>query len=124
MNAYIYRAALICEACALQFIKNNPSVENTGDSDSYPQGPHAQGGGEADSPQHCNMGNECVDSIPSGNPDKFPNWGAFLENPLTSDGYRHVENVCRRNLNNGATGGVALEVWAPFYKVSLEPDDE
>jgi hypothetical protein len=42
------------------------------DSDEYPKGPYPDGGGEADTPQHCD---HCH---------------CFLENPLTSDGYDYV----------------------------------
>jgi hypothetical protein len=50
----------------------DPENPATWDSGDYPKGPEADGGGEADSPQNC-----CV-------------CGAFLENPLTSDGYEYV----------------------------------
>jgi hypothetical protein len=47
-------------------------IADDGDSNEYPQGPYPNGGGEADSPQHCGS---CH---------------AFLENPLTGDGNDYV----------------------------------
>lgn len=84
MNAYIFQAALLCETCgkATQdqlrattkelhptFDENN---ESSFDSDYFPKGPYPYGGGEADSPQHCD---HC---------------GVFLENALTKDGESYV----------------------------------
>jgi len=80
-SAYVYQAALLCEDCGKAqrahldsaFADNgaDPGTDSD-DSDRYPQGPYADGGGEADSPQHC-------DSC-----------GAFLGNPLTGDGRAYV----------------------------------
>jgi hypothetical protein len=42
----------------------DPTAEHTYDSDKFPKGPLADGGGESDCPQHCDT---C---------------GVFLENPL------------------------------------------
>ena len=70
MKAYIYQAALLCEPCALDV----QAMTTPGpDSDDYPQGPFSDGGGEADSPQHCDL---C---------------GEFLQNPLTPEGVRYVQ---------------------------------
>ena len=75
MNVYIYRAALYCKECAE---RARDSVRHTckrhrndaqhawDDSEHWPHGPYADGGGEADSPQHCDT---CH---------------VFLENPLAS----------------------------------------
>ena len=52
----------------------DPSNEHTWDSDDYPKGPYADGGGEADSPQFCAHCN------------------AFLRNPLTADGLEYVRH--------------------------------
>ena len=51
-----------------------PDPDNC-DSDEYPCGPYADGGGESDTPSHCGA---C---------------GEFLENPLTSHGYEYVREV-------------------------------
>lgn len=81
MNVYIYAAALHCEECG-EAIRDtltregkapaNPDNESSYDSDNFPKGPYANGGGEADCPQHCDS---CR---------------AFLDNPLTPDGVDYV----------------------------------
>jgi hypothetical protein len=86
MDAYIFQAELWCEACAKQAkIGNEPS----GDPDQYPQGPYPQGGGEADSPQHC------------------AGCGKFLENPLTTEGDYFVGSLLRDD--------ECPPEWADFY---------
>lgn len=79
MKAYIFNAALICEPCAESYMRDHdkpPHVdmanESTYDSDEWPKGPYGNGGGEADTPQHCD---HC---------------GVFLENALTPDGDSYV----------------------------------
>jgi hypothetical protein len=81
MDVYIYAAALLCEDCGEaqrqhldEAFADNGAAPGTDedDSDRYPQGPYPDGGGEADSPQHCD---QC---------------GTFLENPLTGDGYAYL----------------------------------
>ena len=67
MDAYVYQAALLCTPCALAAMLGREAQNivygsdythqfwphTWQESDSYPQGPYADGGGEADSPQHC-----------------------------------------------------------------------
>lgn len=81
MDTYIYQADIYCEECA-QKISNKIMVkpEKIFDtrnlkglsSDEFPHGPFPNGGGEADTPQHCG------------------NCGLFLENALTGDGECYV----------------------------------
>ena len=125
MDAYIYRAGLWCGACvikalvaarkaapgaiamspaeALQQIvsANGFTSESDYDSDDLPKGPYAQGGGEADTPQHCE------------------GCGQFLGNPLTSDGVLWVEDVIRGCLTTRKAAAVTNE-WADFYKDELD----
>lgn len=81
MQVYMLQAALICDHCASEFMANTPKPdhvvyfpnlneydESSYDSDEWPKGPYPDGGGEADTPQHCD---HC---------------GVFLENSLTLDG--------------------------------------
>ena len=102
MMAYTYKAALLCEACAAMVchdIRDGivPGDLDSADSDEAPQGPYANGGGEADSPQHCDHCN------------------AFLENPLTTDGVEYVENaIARLEFHGKPVSGPAAQ-WRAFY---------
>lgn len=101
MNAYVYQAALHCADCAAKLIAElapppnmQPRNESTWDSDDYPKGPYADGGGEADCPQHCDT---C---------------GAFLENPLTAEG----ENYVRELLARGDRAPTTRSIWHTAYR--------
>ena len=102
MEVYIFQAALLCAECAQQVMAEieypgNPKDEYTYDSDDYPKGPYSDGGGEADTPQHCD---HC---------------GVFLENPLTGDGYVYViEALLSYRAGNGGNGEV-LDIWFDEY---------
>jgi len=101
MNAYIYQAELLCEPCGnkvyLQLqgnLKNDPDYWN---SDTFPQGPYPDGGGEADTPNHCGT---C---------------GLFLENPLTQDGYEYVHEIVDNHTK--ACECQVVDEWADFYAI-------
>jgi uncharacterized Zn finger protein len=100
MKAYAYQAALHCESCGLTICAQldaegkrpaNVSDEYSFDSDDYPKGPFADGGGESDSPSHCDT---C---------------GKFLENPLTRDGEQYVKEAI------SADGKPLIDEWREFY---------
>ena len=57
-DAYMYNADLICEDCGNKIVEQleKKGIENTGDSNDFPQGPYSDGGGESDVPQHCKVG--------------------------------------------------------------------
>ena len=129
MDAYIYKAALWCGPCMIKTLvaerkaapgaielspaealaqivsANGFTSESDYDSNDLPKGPYADGGGEADTPQHCD---EC---------------SQFLENPLTGDGLTYVEDAVRAALRTkrltGATNDAVVE-WANFYKDELD----
>ncbi len=97
MRVYIFQADIYCEACgeAIRAERICNGARDDGTSDTLPQGPYGNGGGEADTPQHCGA---C---------------GEFLENPLTSDGLAYVaERVAEKPRH-----GIAARIWAPFYGV-------
>lgn len=102
MKVFEFQAALLCEDCGESIKAQLPDVSE--DSDDFPQGPYSNGGGEADSPQHCDA---CA---------------VFLDNPLTPDGERYCleqwEEYCTSGVGNP---GVLFEwltaypwVWAYF----------
>ena len=104
MNVYMYLAALYCEVCGEKIKEEldaagqrpeDPDDEGSFDSDDYPKGPYPDGGGEADTPQHCD---ECC---------------LFLENPLTDEGVHYV----REKIHCAARSSIAIKVWKPFYGI-------
>lgn len=102
MNVYVYKAALLCESCgedarAALECPGTVEYESSYDSDEYPKGPYPDGGGEADSPQHCD------------------NCDLFLENPLTGDGYAYV-----RGLVSELNPGPCVAEWCEFYDIDQE----
>lgn len=116
-DAYMFRAALYCEGCTNEIkwacIRESPTglAGSSEDPEYWPQGPFADGGGEADTPSHCD---EC---------------GGFLENALTSDGEAYVrdaqsrwDGVARRWLDSPAPSSPAAE-WRGFYAYLFDDDD-
>ena len=105
MDAYIYKAALYCEGCALHLRRTLPDESIINNSETWPQGPYANGGGEADTPQHCDT---C---------------DVFLENPLTSDGLNyvreHVEAEQTQNTRTGYEAQTRVGEWRTFYEDAL-----
>jgi hypothetical protein len=113
MNVYVYQAALICDRCAeagefrARLIAAGKTAEM--DSDHWPHGPYSNGGGEADTPQHCD---HC---------------GEFLRNPLTPDGVLYVNTLCIPYMDETelawseiadraeADGKAALAEWIRYY---------
>lgn len=109
MDVYIFKASLYCEDCGLDIKKRldaegkapeDADDEYSFDSDEYPKGPYGDGGGEADSPQHCD------------------GCGCFLENSLTSEGFSGVCDTIVESLSNGRTE--CTKEWADFYDISLK----
>ena len=106
MNVYVYQAALLCEDCGVQTRNklihegNGPDCddEQTYDSNDYPKGPYQDGGGESDTPNHCDM---CH---------------AFLENPLTTDGYAYMLDAVAEALRVPKQQRDAVREWWSFYK--------
>lgn len=115
MNVYMYQAALYCEDCGraicARLLKGkSPEADDDetfydDDSDKFPKGPYGNGGGEADTPQHCDCGADCLNAIELGFGWKI---GAWLENDLTAEGVRHVAEAV-------AYGGDVAELWAQWY---------
>jgi len=105
MDTYMYRAALYCDGDADKIMQEQarlqPDRVSEDDSEYWPQGPFADGGGEADSPQHCDT---C---------------GVFLENPLTDDGREYVRNEVSDAHGDRSDDRAVLTEWIDFYGDSL-----
>lgn len=108
MLTYMYRAALYCPDCAGKIQRNIDLKERgkergsypvvwAGDSESYPSGPYENGGGEADTPQHCDA---C---------------GVFLQNSLTSDGVRYLQEHVEAFETQGIGRADVIHEWTDFY---------
>ena len=111
MKAYLYQAALLCEKCAIsemvrltggdipiEALVSLASLPAKEDSDHWPQGPYADGGGEADTPQHCD---QCQ---------------LFLENPLTQEGVDYVQ----AQIEHGEGDQEVLREWHNHYWLDME----
>jgi hypothetical protein len=130
MDAYLYQAALYCGPCVVKALHaagkaapgaldmppadalfqivsaNGFDSQSDYDSDDLPKGPYADGGGEADTPQHCDA---C---------------GLFLENPLTGDGTRYVNEKLIEHARDGSGTRAVLKQWAQHYHAqSYEPGE-
>jgi hypothetical protein len=118
-SVYIYQAALVCEDCGRQIMMklDKQKVENDGDSDSYPQGPYGDGGGEADNAQFCDRGKSCVNAAKVAD-HKI---GYPLGNPLTTDGAEALIASIRRSLVDKTKygrriGRLLQSLWGKHYE--------
>jgi hypothetical protein len=108
MRVFMFQAALYCEHCGREHRDGLPvpegadlDNESTWDSDQYPKGPYSDGGGEADSPQHCD---DCH---------------TFLENPLTDDGVAYVREAIAAHTATGRGRADVVATWAEHYAADL-----
>lgn len=101
--AYIFQADIYCDECgaAIRDEYRANGIADDGDSDTFPQGPYPDGGGEADCPQHCGNCHE------------------FLENPLTSDGEEYVKQA----LIDATGDPEVLAQWSEYYGISADDDE-
>jgi len=105
LDVYVFQADLHCLRCGNKICEDltregkapaDPDDEVTYDSDDYPKGPYSDGGGEADTPQHC------------GTCDRF------LGNPLTADGVNYLKDAIEEKLETGY--GACVDEWTEFYR--------
>lgn len=110
MDAYVYRAALLCPDCADSTMHRlrRQGQEEAGDSDCWPQGPFPAGAGEADSPQHCD---QCK---------------VFLQNPLTDTGRAYVSWQLLEYQLYGHGEKEVIKAWREFYGPAIreEPPED
>jgi hypothetical protein len=111
MDAFIYNADIYCDSCGIDIRNNiqkdgkdpsNWNDESSYDSDDFPKGPIADGGGEADSPQHC------------------ANCHCFLENPLTMDGTSSMFDMILEFMNGQGGNREVINEWVDYYDVSIK----
>lgn len=119
MDVYAYQADLYCLDCGNAIkkdLKRGGAVDE-GDSDGFPQR-FVDGGGEADTPQHCGNLADCLKAIDLGT--GFP-IGAWLENPLTEDGIKYVaENLAENFLIPNSHKVRVANLWRQLYHNELE----
>lgn len=99
-DVYMYQAALWCGTCGEKLRAELPlpegadlEDEHTYDSDDYPKGPFPDGGGESDTPQHCDG---CK---------------VLLRHDLTDDGQRYVRETFREHILTGNGAPAVLDAW-------------
>ena len=114
--AYVYNADVWCDDCGRAIMADCDAAgrPDTGVSDDYPQ--YApDGGGEADTPQHCGAGEGCINAIilrqKSSITGKRQTYriGAWLENDLTAEGCEYVRQAVR------GPGGLCRRLWRKYY---------
>jgi hypothetical protein len=121
MEVYIFAADLYCEDCGARIIAwcEKHGKEKTEDSDSYPQGPYSDGGGEADTPQFCGAGADCINALTVDG----LNIGMPLDNPLTRYGAEYLRTECvtddtpATNSYRAALNKVYCEHWSDYLGV-------
>jgi hypothetical protein len=127
-NVYIYQAALYCDDCATEIMNQlakagkpgaDPNEPPPEDSDEWPQ-PASDGGGEADSPNHCDAGEGCEHAVtlPCGSKVGCP-----LAHELTSEGARYTnekiaEDLFRKDKHARQVG----RLWAVLFRDYLTDD--
>jgi len=118
-DVYVYAADLYCEDCGDAIREeltkqgeapDDPDDESSYDSDDFPKGPYSDGGGEADSVQHCGSHETCLNAIELPRGSKI---GAWLGNALTHEG---VQNVCEAVQG----GGAVAVLWGVWYEEDLD----
>lgn len=98
MEIYIYQADCYCKECGETIrtkltaegkAPEKPDDERSYDSDYFPKGPFPDGGGEADTVQHCACGEDCLNALEL----EGRKYGAWLENDLTTDGLNWLKET-------------------------------
>ena len=107
---YLYRNDLYCDECAKKLKKNIGICSNPHQSEDQILYPQQVEPSEADSPQHCGSLGRCLNAIDINGTEI----GAWLENPLTSDGEQYViDSVLDSD-------GICKELWKELYAYLFE----
>jgi len=115
--SYIYQADVWCDDCGRAICKRlkregkapaNPADEWSFDSDEYPK--RAGDDEEADTPQHCAAGEECINAI------ELPSGGkvGLLFGELTRDGVEYVKEAIAE-AQEGLGSKEVVDLWRQHY---------
>lgn len=128
-DVYVYQSALVCSDCGdaiakelrREGVEDDHTWQAGHESDPFPQGPHGDGGGEADSAQFCDRGRNCVNAVHVVPDHKI---GCPLGNPLTADGAEAVRESIRRmildpNKFGRRMGRLLCKVWHDYTETPL-----
>lgn len=132
--AYIYQADTWCDACGDAIkariasetpdaIPEDPDDERTYDSDTYPKWYDAENE-ESDGPENCADGS-CGGQYVSTNPGdarylSVGRYGTFLENRLTTDGYRTLKAMLDKH---GEHLPSHAREWANYYQFEYHANE-
>lgn len=111
---YTYQADIWCDKCGERIMLELKAIgrKDTGDSEDWPQ--EADLEEAADSPQNCASG-VCGGQywVTIDGRQRLLEYGEFLENPLTEEGYKNLKEM----LNGYDEGNITkpAEEWADFY---------
>lgn len=116
--SYIYQADVWCDDCGRAICKRlkreglapeNPGDEWTFDSDEYPK--RADDDDEADTPQHCAAGEQCINAIDLPSGDKV----GLLFGELTRDGVEYVKEAIAET-EEGLGSKEVTDLWQQHYR--------
>lgn len=123
-ETFVFKAALWCESDGRAIRKEiersgkSPEDQKHADSDDWPAGPYPDGGGEADSPQHCDAGETCLEAIKLPYGGKI---GAWLGNDLTEEGVDATLEMVRDDLNRADEHARQVgRLWRRLYDNSFD----
>ena len=116
--SYIYQADVYCDDCGEAICRRlkreglapeNPDDEWTFDSDEYPK--RADDDDEADTPQHCAAGEECINALELPSGEKV----GFLFGELTRDGVEYVKEAIAE-AEEGFGSKEVTDLWQQDYR--------
>lgn len=126
---YMFQGTLYCEDCGQTIqdkIRKNGKApededdENSFDSDDFPKGPFGDGGGEADSPHHCDSNEMCLNAIKLPCRSKI---GAWLGNSLTHEGSEWLSESIKKSIFENEHSLQVNRLWSFKYADSISKFD-
>jgi hypothetical protein len=120
VDGFAFNADLICEDCAAQVIEELEAkgVEDTGDSNDFPQGPYSEN--EADSPQHCGNHAHCVNAVQIPGAKKI---GCPLTCTLTEDGVTYTRRTIAEQILFGSAHQKGVgRLWWHLFQSAMDAE--